>query len=57
MGNQYTPPTLQQLAAVGYGAPLTIDYKKAIPAFFFDKLKDPLSTQYLLPGQNYSFRT
>jgi hypothetical protein len=28
MGNQYSPPTQQQLAAVGYGAPLTIDYKK-----------------------------
>jgi hypothetical protein len=51
MGNQYTPPTSQQLAAVGYGAPLTIDYKKAIPAFFFDKLKDPLSAQYLFDSQ------
>jgi hypothetical protein len=30
-----------------YGATLTIDYKKAIQAFFLDKLKDPLSAQYL----------
>jgi hypothetical protein len=51
MGNQYIPPTPQQLAAVGYGAPLTIDYKKAIPAFFFDKLKDPLSALYLFDSQ------
>jgi hypothetical protein len=42
-----SPPTEQQLAAVGYGAPLTIDYKRAIQTFFFDKLKDPLSAQYL----------
>jgi hypothetical protein len=43
MGTQYTPPSAQQLAAAGYGATLTIDYKKAIQAFFLDKLKDPLS--------------
>jgi hypothetical protein len=48
MGTQYTPPSAQQLAAVGYGAPLTIDYKKAIEVLFFDKLKDPLSAQYVL---------
>lgn len=47
MGTQYTPPTQQQLATLGYGAPLTIDYKKAIQAQFIDKLKDPLSAQYI----------
>jgi hypothetical protein len=47
MGTQYTPPSAQQLATAGYGATLTIDYKKAIQAFFLDKLKDPLSAQYL----------
>jgi len=48
MGTQYTPPTQQQLAATGYGAPLTIDYKKAIQTLFLDQLKDPLSAQYIL---------
>jgi hypothetical protein len=41
MGTQYSPPTQQQLATTGYGAPLTIDYKNAIKAYFLDKLKDP----------------
>jgi hypothetical protein len=47
VGTQYTPPTQQQLAAVGYGAPLTVDYKKAIQTLFLDQLKDPLSAQYI----------
>lgn len=51
MGTQYAPPTQQQLATIGYGAPLTIDYKKAVQAFFLDKLKDPLSAQYLFDSQ------
>ena len=47
MGTQYAPPSQQQLAAIGYGAPLTGDYKKAIQGLFLDKLKDPLSAQYI----------
>ena len=47
MGTQFTPPDNQKLASIGYGAPLTIDYKKAIQAFFLDSLKDPLSAQYI----------
>jgi hypothetical protein len=47
IGTHYTPATAQQLATTGYGALLTTDYRKAIPAFFFDQLKDPLSAQYI----------
>ena len=47
VGTQYIPPTQQQLAAVGYGAPLTVDYKKAIQTLFLDQLKDLLSAQYI----------
>jgi hypothetical protein len=39
MGTQFTPPGDQKLAAIGYGALPTVDYKKAIQAFFLDSLK------------------
>jgi hypothetical protein len=51
MGTEYRPPTQQQIATLGYGAPLTIDYKKAIQSLFFAKLKDPLSAQYVYDSQ------
>jgi hypothetical protein len=57
MGTQYIPPTAQQFAVAGYGAPLTIDYKKAIEVLFFDKLKDPLSAQYVLAARPEPWRT
>lgn len=47
MGTQYISPTQQQLAATGYGAALAGDYKKTIQELFLDKLKDPLSAQYI----------
>jgi hypothetical protein len=36
VGTRYSPPTQEQLAASGYGAPLTIDYKKAIQTLLLE---------------------
>jgi len=39
-------PAEQELAATGYGRPLTIDYKKAIRDYMDTKLVDSLSARY-----------
>jgi hypothetical protein len=49
-----TPPTAQEVAAVGYGK-LPNDWQAAVKAWFFNYLKDPLSAQYQLepPSPGY----
>jgi hypothetical protein len=50
MGCANTPPSDSEVAAIGYGAPLTIDYQAAVKAWFFHYLKDPISAQYVFQG-------
>jgi hypothetical protein len=41
-----TTPLDKELCRIGYGAPLTIDYRSAIRNWFRARLKDPVSAQY-----------
>jgi hypothetical protein len=38
-----TPPTSEELSKIGYGEPLTIDYKAVINSYFEQSLIDPFS--------------
>jgi len=51
-----TTPTKEQLASIGYGNPLTIDYQKAIKDYFEISLFDPFSAQYKFetPGEYWA---
>jgi hypothetical protein len=42
-----TVPSASEIAAVGYGQPLTIDWQAAVKEWFLNDLKDPLSAQYI----------
>jgi hypothetical protein len=46
-----TAPSPEQITAVGYGEPLTIDWQGAVKNWFFSDLKDPVSAQYIFPRQ------
>lgn len=41
------PPSASDIASIGYGAPLTIDWQAAIKQWFLGYLKDPLTAQYI----------
>jgi hypothetical protein len=52
-----TPPTTEEISALGYGEPLTIDYKTSIKKYFEESLIDPFSAHIKIgEPQQYSYR-
>jgi hypothetical protein len=51
-----TTPLEKELCRIGYGSPLTMDWRSAIRNWFHDQLKDPFSAQYEfeLPRKGYA---